>query len=286
MIIIAFATQFFIHTKMDTISYSSALGAFLIGVFYVFLTDFIISKNDLTQRNSYGIMVFGLLLLAFPEAFGNINIVSANLLVFFALRRLFSLHSKRSLTKKFFDATFWISIAALFYAWAILYLLIVIAALMYYWQSELRYAVVVLLAFVTVMILLVVYNIILKNEYLVSSNFNFNLSLDFSSYNSAFGIARLTIVATIYFWSLVYYLRRLPDRNRKMRPIYILVLISSFIALVILLIAPNKNGSEYVFILLPYAIIVANYIEAVQDSWFKDIFVALLILIPIGNLVL
>ena len=78
--------------------------ALLIVLFYVFLTDFIISKNDLTKSHSYGIMTLGIMIVVFPEIFNDINSLIANMLVLFGLRRLFSLHTKRALSKKFFDA--------------------------------------------------------------------------------------------------------------------------------------------------------------------------------------
>ena len=285
VLVIAFALHFFYEVKDGNYTIISFI-ALSIGLFYVFITDFVISKNDLTKRNSYGIMLLALFFVIFPEVFGNINIMVANLLVLFALRRLFSLHTKRDLTKKFFDAVFWIALSALFYTWAVLYLFVVFIALGYYWQNEGKYIAVSLFGVVTVFILLVLYNIVFKDQYLSQTNFDFSYGFDFSDYNSLSEIIKLTVVVALYLWSLILYLKNTSEKNKTLKPIHTLITLASFIAIIIAVLAPVKNGNEIVFFMLPFSIIVANYIETVDKLWFKEMLVVLLILVPIINLLL
>jgi len=285
VLVIAFALHFFYEVKDDNYTIISFI-ALSIGLFYVFITDFVISKNDLTKRNSYGIMLLALFFVIFPEVFGNINIMVANLLVLFALRRLFSLHTKRDLTKKFFDAVFWIALSALFYTWAVLYLFVVFIALGYYWQNEGKYIAVSLFGVVTVFILLVLYNIVFKDQYLSQTNFDFSYGFDFSDYNSLSEIIKLTVVVALYLWSLIFYLKNTSEKSKTLKPIHTLIILASFIAIIIAVLAPVKNGNEIVFFMLPFSIIVANYIETVDKLWFKEMLVVLLILAPIINLLL
>lgn len=285
VLVIAFALHFFYEVKDDNYTIISFI-ALSIGLFYVFITDFVISKNDLTKRNSYGIMLLALFFIIFPEVFGNINIMVANLLVLFALRRLFSLHTKRDLTKKFFDAVFWIAVSALFYTWAVLYLFVVFIALGYYWQNEGKYIAVSLFGVVTVFILLVLYNIVFKDQYLSQTNFDFSYGFDFLDYNSLSEIIKFTVVLALYLWSLIFYLKNTSEKNKTLKPIHTLIILASFIAIIIAVLAPVKNGNEIVFFMLPFSIIVANYIETIDKLWFKEMLVVLLILVPITNLLL
>ncbi|SHG80032.1 DUF6427 family protein [Winogradskyella jejuensis] len=286
MVVIAFALHIYSQINSEDFSFNFKPVALLLGLFYVFITDFIIAKNDLTKRHSYGVMVLGLLFLVFPEVFSNTNILTANLLVLFALRRLLSLHSNRDLIKKFFDAAFWIGLAALFYSWAILYLIVLFVALVYYWQNEVKHIAVSLFGLFTVILLLVIYNIILNDEFFLASNFSITFSLDFSGYNSFSSISRLAVVATIYIWSLVFYLKSISEKNKKIRPAHLLVIVASIVAIAIAIISPIKNGSEYVFLLVPLTIITANYIETIEENWFREIFVILLIAVSVVNLLL
>ena len=285
VLVIAFALHFFYEVKDGNYTIISFI-ALSIGLFYVFITDFVISKNDLTKRNSYGIMLLALFFVIFPEVFGNINIMVANLLVLFALRRLFSLHTKRDLTKKFFDAVFWIALSALFYTWAVLYLFVVFIALGYYWQNEGKYIAVSLFGVVTVFILLVLYNIVFKDQYLSQTNFDFSYGFDFLDYNSLSEIIKFTVVLALYLWSLIFYLKNTSEKNKTLKPIHTLIILASFIAIIIAVLAPVKNGNEIVFFMLPFSIIVANYIETIDKLWFKEMLVVLLILVPITNLLL
>lgn len=285
VLVIAFALHFFYEVKDGNYTIISFI-ALSIGLFYVFITDFVISKNDLTKRNSYGIMLLALFFVIFPEVFGNINIMVANLLVLFALRRLFSLHTKRDLTKKFFDAVFWIAVSALFYTWAVLYLFVVFIALGYYWQNEGKYIAVSLFGVVTVFILLVLYNIVFKDQYLSQTNFDFSYGFDFLDYNSLSEIIKFTVVLALYLWSLIFYLKNTSEKNKTLKPIHTLIILASFIAIIIAVLAPVKNGNEIVFFMLPFSIIVANYIETIDKLWFKEMLVVLLILVPITNLLL
>jgi hypothetical protein len=258
----------------------------VVALFLVFLLDFIISKNNLTQRNSYGIMTFGLLFGMFPEALKHLDLLLCNLFVLFALRRLISLQTNLNVKKKLFDAGFWIMLATLFYFWAILFFALVLVALIYHSQNDIKNAIIPFVGVATVIVLLLVYNIFVYDVYIRPSNFERFASLDFTTYNSGKNILRFTVLFTSFIWILIYFFRILPDKNKKLRPSYFIIAWSSIIAILVAVIAPTKNGSEFLFLFAPFSIIMANYIEVISERWFKEIFVVLLIITPIIGLLL
>ena len=270
----------------DFVTALRASSKLLITLFLVFILDFIISKNNLTQGNSYAIMTFGLLLGMFPKAMTYIDLLLANLFILFALRRLISLHSKIEIKKKLFDAAFWITIATLFYFWSMLFFAVVIVGLIYYSQNDIKNIIIPFIGVATVMVLLLVYNTLVYDVYIRPSNFERYASLDFTAYNSLESIIKLTVLFTSFIWILIYFFRILPDKNKKLRPSYFLVAWASIIAILVAIIAPIKNGSEFLFLFAPFSIIMANYIEAISERWFKEVFVALLIITPIITLLL
>ena len=257
-----------------------------ITLFLVFLLDFIVAKNNLTQRNSYSILTFGLLFGMFPEAMMHTDLLLANLFILFALRRLISLHSKLHVKKKLFDAAFWIVVAAMFYFWAILFFALVIVALIYHSQNDFKNVIVPFVGVATALILLIIYNIVFYNQYLGATDFERNASLDFTAFNSKESILKITILFSSFVWTLVYYFRILPDKNKKLKPSYFIIAWSSIIAILVAIIAPIKNGSEFMFLFAPFSIIMANYIEVITERWFKEVFVALLVITPIISLLL
>ena len=59
-------------------------------VFSMLLLDFIIRKNHLTLSNTYAIFFFSCFLVSFPMLFLEPKLIFANILILFALRRIFS----------------------------------------------------------------------------------------------------------------------------------------------------------------------------------------------------
>ncbi|NNE32379.1 MAG: hypothetical protein HKN40_08425 [Winogradskyella sp.] len=273
-----------VFNNLDAIAGGAA--KLFITLFSVFLLDFIISKNSLTKRNSYAIMTFGLLFGLFPNALKYSDLLLSNLFILFALRRIISLHTRVSLKKKFFDAAFWIAMATLFYFWAILFFAILIVALIYHSQNDIKNTIIPFTGIAAVAILLFSYNIIFYDQYLRATNFDLSASLDYTPYNSAESIIKLTALFVAFIWIIVYYFRTLGDKNKKLRPSYFLIAWSAVIAILIAIIAPIKNGSEYLFLFAPFSVIMANYIEIITERWFKEIFVAMFIIIPIVSLLL
>ena len=257
-----------------------------ITLFLIFLLDFIVAKNNLTQRNSYAIMTFGMLFGMFPQAMKYSDLLLSNLFVFFALRRLISLHSNLHVKKKLFDAGFWIALATLFYFWSVLFFALVIVALIYHSQNEIKNTIIPFIGIATVILLLLIYNIIYHDTYIKASNFQRYASLDFTAYNSNANILKLTVLFTALVWTLVYYFKTLPDKNKKLKPSYFLIAWASIIAILVAIIAPVKNGSEFLFLFAPFSIVMANYIEVISERWFKEVFVGFLIITPIISLLL
>lgn len=286
LVVVALGFQVYSGVNVPDFSLFEKGFALFLVLFSLFITDFIVSKNELTKSNSYAILVFGLSVTIFPKIFDDVNLLISNLLILFALRRLFSLHTKRSLKKKFFDAVFWIALASLFYAWSILFISVVVLALSHYWQNEGKYIAISFFAVVTVFVLLVLYNIIFKDQFLPDSNFDFRYNLNFSNYNSLDKIIIFTIIIAIFIWSLVYYIKNSAEKNKRLKPIHALVILSALIALLVGFMALEKGGNEAIFFIFPFSIIVANCIETIEENWFREIFVGLLILLPFTKLVL
>ncbi|MEO1030065.1 MAG: DUF6427 family protein [Bacteroidota bacterium] len=265
---------------------SKSLIKLLAVVFSLLLLDFIISKNNLTKKNSYAIMTFGLLFGMFPEALKYSDLIFANVFVLFAIRRLVSLHSNLHIKKKLFDAGFWMMLATLFYFWTILFFALVIVALIYHSKNDIKNTIIPFVGLVTVILLLIAYNISIHDTYIRPTDFERYASLDFTAYNRIDHILKFTILFTSLIWVLIYFFRILPDKNKKLRPSFFLVAWASVIAVLVALIAPIKNGSEFIFLFAPFAVIMANYIEFVSDSWFKEVFISLFIIAPILSLLL
>lgn len=255
--------------------------------FSLFVFDFLTSKNSLTKKNNYKILFYGLFMLMLPETFLNTHLIVANLFVLFAVRRLVSLRSKKQLKKKILDATFWICLATLFYFWSFLFFSLIFVALFLYKISDTRNWIIPILG--VIMVALIGTSLLMLSETDLTnyfSNFYSGISFDFSNLNSKSIIIATTVIFTYFLWSLFYYLKNIKTKSKKYRSSYLIILMMAILAITIVMIAPNKNGSEFIFLIAPLSIIVTNYIEIIQEKWFKESLIWLLIIAVGTTLVL
>lgn len=282
---ITFLAFFVAIYRFNQTAFSALYALKLVGVFLccylsILLTDFIVNKNYLTQKSNYDILLFSLFLLVFPKVFLHIDIIISNLLVLLALRRLLSLRSQKEVIKKLFDAAFLIGLASVIYFWSILFFIIVFASLFFYSRSKIEYWFVPLLGFVAVILISVAGAIIFYDNFFLIINSYPGVSFNFSNYNSPQFIVGITLLFSFGIWSSMYYLRSLKKKKKVFRSTYKIVFIMWLVASIVLFIAPQKDGSEFLFILAPISIIIANYTETIKEKWFKELFLFIIILTP------
>lgn len=261
-------------------------GFYAVALTSIFVLDFLANKNNLTKKNSYKILLFSLFIIIIPVTIQFDKVLLSNLFVLLAIRRIISLRSNVSIKKKLFDAAFWIGIATLFYFWSILFFILIIAALIFYSISNFKNWIIPFIGLLTIVIILTSYSIIENNQFIDLSNYLDTISFDFTTYNVLNIIIGITILFSLGLWALLSYIRNLKNKIRTQRPSHILVIMAFLISVVIVLITPNKNGSEFVFMFAPLSIIIANYIESIKEIWFSELFIWILILTPISYLAL
>lgn len=251
----------------------------------IFVLSFFVNKNNLTKQNSFKILLFSLFLACIPATIQHGTIIVSNVFILFAIRRIISLRSNLNIKKKLFDAAFWITLASLFYFWSILFLILVFAALIFYSLGQSNNWMIPFTAIITVALIIISYNIITENTFGDIYNYIDSVGFDFSNYNTPSLIISITIICLLGLWTLFFYVKKLQDKSRALRPSFTLILIALIIGVAIVVLAPNKNGSEFVFLLAPLAIIMTNYIESIKKVWFAEVFLWVLIVTPIFQLV-
>ncbi|MEM6515844.1 MAG: DUF6427 family protein [Bacteroidota bacterium] len=287
LILVFVASQFQANADgLYSTSLLEKLGVFLALLLSVFIFDFFVTKNKLTQKNSFNILLYLVFLAIFPNVVTHGNIIFANLFLIFATRRILSLRSQREVKKKLFDAAFWITLASLFYFWSILFFILVFASLLVYGFTEIKNYIIPTIGALTVLIIAVAYRIILDISLFEGLGTLGSFSLDFSSLNTKRIIIGATVMLSFGVWSFFFYLNNIKSKMKSNRPSFKLIAISAIIALSIIVLAPKKNGSEFVFLFTPLAIIITNYIEVISERWFKESFLWLLVLTPLVILVL
>lgn len=262
--------------------------ALVFGVSYlsILVVDFIVTKNALTRKSNYEILLYSLFLLLVPQVFMSQEVLISNLLILLALRRIVSIRSQKEVIKKLFDAGVLVALASLIYFWAILFFVVILLALLFFSEQRLKSWFVPFLGVFAVIIVVIGVSVIFNDTYFGYLNITPQVDFDLSHYNSIQFIVAITVLLSFGLWSSIFYLKDLKTKTGTYKPTYKVIFVSCIVASAILIIAPNKNGSEFVFLFAPLSVVITNYIETIEDKWFKDLFVVVLFVIPFVLLVL
>lgn len=252
----------------------------------ILLLNFIVSKNSLTKKNNYEMLLFSLFLLTITQTTSHSNILISNFFILLGLRRIISLRSQKNINKKLFDASFWIAIGALFYFWAILFFGLILIAIILYADKNIRHWIIPFLGILTVFTIAVSVSIILYDSYFKLIDVSPEMSYDFSNYNSMKHLVALTVLLSFGIWSSIFYLKNIKNKKKASRASFKIIIVAAITAFFIVILGPVKNGSEFLFLFAPLAIIITNYIETIKEKWFKEVFLLVLVLMPFTLLLL
>lgn len=268
-------TTFFGHTAL-----------FFLCCFLILTFNFIVSKNSLTQNNHYHILLFGLFFLMLPKSTIDKDILFANLFVLLGLRKVLSLRTESHSKTKLFDAAFWFAIASLFYFWAILFFILIFSTLILYADKRIKNWIIPFVALATVFVISISISIVFYDGFFDIFNLSTGISYNYNNYNTPQYLIAITMLVSFGVWASIFYVKILKKKKKAFRPSFKVIFMAVIIAFVILVISPQKNGSEFLFLFAPLSIVVTNYIESIDEKWFKELFLAILIVVPLILLVL
>lgn len=254
-------------------------------VFGMLLIDFIIRKNQITQIHTLGIFVFVCIASVFsiPK---NWEWLAALLFLLLAFRRICSLHSSRNREKKIVDATLWTLLASFFFAGAICFLGLLYLALFQINKPKFRYFLIPLVV-ATAVVLMAIAGALWMTDGVASLWMWWEpISLDFTVYNSPKKIIAISIISALFIWCFIHFLNQIPKQAKKRRPFYRLVAVASFVFILMPLLIPKKDGSEFIFWSISGSLLITPYLEKKTDFIFKEAIAFVLIVLPIAMLFL
>lgn len=274
------------EVDFNTIYIGKQIGLFLILSWSIGVLAFLTSKNNLSQNNSYNVLLFSVFLAVIPATVQNDYILISNFFVLLALRRIISLRSKISIKKKLFDAAFWIAIASLFHFWSVVFFILIIIALIFYAIEDLRNWIIPFIAFFVVALLYSCYYIVTEDLFGSLEQYWSGISLDFTTYNNLKTIIGITVLLSFGLWSSFFYFKKIGEQTRSAKASFVLIYVGFLLGTTLVILTPQKDGSELLFVFAPLAIVITNYIETINEKWFAEVFVWLIMITPIITLLL
>lgn len=261
-------------------------GLFLLAaILTVFVLNFIIRKNALCEDNSYAILFYILLWGLFPNSLLNGGVFVSNFILLFAFRRLYSLRSPLRTQEKIFDSAFWIGIASIFYLWSFLFLLLVYAAIWLFRRADWKNIWIPIVGYITPVFLAYTYLLAFDDVERFIQIWTFDFRLDVSLYNSFDFLWPVVFTGLLLLFSIYPTTRKSLLAKIDFKSTWQLLIVHLAVSLVVILIAPEKDGSEFSFLFFPLTIVFANFLQILERYWIKEgilyLFLLSLILIQI-----
>lgn len=252
-----------------------------ISMFTIFLLNFIVVKNKLIEQSSYHILLYCLFLAMIPVVLISVKVLLANVFILLAIRRIISMRSQINVKMKLFDAAFWIAIATLFHFWAIIFFALIFVALFLFSDNRIKNWIVPFLGLTTVLLFVISYHLVRYDT--IEGLFSYlpRLNFDFGSYNSIKLIVACTLLLSFGLWATIFYVKKINSTLKVFQPSHKIIIAAVVIALGIVILTEEKTSGEFIFLFAPLSVIITNYIETIEENWFKEVFLSVLVLAPI-----
>lgn len=258
------------------------LSVFLCLLLLVLIVNFIIRKNNLTQDNSYAILLLVLLLGTFYETMFTNNIVFANIGLLLGFRKIYSLRSGLNTKQKLYDAGFWIGISTILYSWSILYVLLIYVGIIVFRKLSLKNVLIPFIGLITPVLIYFTYHFYFDTLVIFYDKFKMGYSLVFNLYNHLRLLLPLSFLVILLLVSTAVLTPKIVLVSNKLKFLWIVLLNHLLISTVLVVLSPVKNGSEMLFLLFPAVIIITNLLQKSQSSIFKNLILYLFLIISVG----
>ena len=246
-------------------------GLFLLAaILTVFVLNFIIRKNALCEDNSYALLFYILLWGMFPNSLLNGGVFVSNFILLFAFRRLYSLRSPLRTQEKIFDSAFWIGIASIFYLWSFLFLLLVYAAIWLFRRGDWKNIWIPIVGYITPVFLAYTYLLAFDDVERFMQIWTFDFRLDVSLYNSFDFLWPIVFTGLLLLFSIYPTTRKSLLAKIDFKSTWQLLIVHLAVSLIVILIAPEKDGSEFSFLFFPLTIVFANFLQILEKYWIKE----------------
>lgn len=260
---------FFDGFSSDKAIETSTLMVFFLIIFFIF--NFINTKNRLTFDNSYAYFLFNILAVVLLTELINYNILIKTIVYLLFLRKIYSLRSNKQTIAKLFDSGFWLGILFILEPISILLFVLMYAGIYLHNKITLHTLFTPIMGFISPLIIYFAYSYWFDKTEDFTSLFYFNTSFNVELYAKS---KYLWIISSTFFFTICAIILKSSKAlsvNNTFRKNWILLITNFFLLILLTSLIPKKNGSELIYILFPMAIILANGIELIQKTIFRNI---------------
>ena len=216
----------------------------------------------------------------FPSVFKESSMFFSNVFLLLALRRILSLPSEKNTEKKILDASIWIAIATLFNFWSVLFLVVLFVAIFQQITNNYKYILIPFVGITAVFTLTTVYYLLVNDSFLWFLNMKTTIGFDFSEYKSPQLLIPIIFLTFTVLLSIVFKLLNTKNTPLKEKSKFNILFFMLLIGILVIVVSPSKNGSEFIFLFAPTSIFIANYLESIKKVWVSETILWVTVLLP------
>jgi len=283
MFIIYSIAAIFVFSGEFSITYFFKKSFYLsLAIFMLFIFDFIIRKNMLTQDNSFALFFYVLFFGFFPFSFENKSLLVTNFFLLLSFRKIYSLRTSFKTKEKIFDSSFWIGVASLIYDWSFVYIILLYMAIIIFWKNDWKNFFIPIIGFITPLFLIYVYFLATNN--LIQFYEIWHLDYSFNYHNYKLGTFFYPILFILAFVLISIYPTTTKSLSKKkdFKATWTVLIFQTGLSLFLVVLAPIKNGSEFIFLFFPLSILFTNYFQYIKRYWLKEVILYLFLIIYIS----
>ena len=254
---------------------------FLLLSLSILLANFIGNKNNLQKNSAFSVLFNVLFIVLIPEVFNDLNLVTANVLVLFAIRRLFEMQLQINVKQKIFDASILIFIATFFKFWSVMFLFLVFASIIFHASRDYRNWIVPIIAFFAAAISFFLAAFIINPTIIKTFWDSTFVNLNFDYFKNNFQNLSISFYASISVLFVGNLISIYARKTLTSHPHYKTLLFTIVIGLLFYILTPNKNNGSLVFTFGPMAILAANYFDNIETIWIKETTAIVIVLVSL-----
>ncbi|WP_246131429.1 DUF6427 family protein [Aquimarina intermedia] len=238
-------------------------------------------RSNLTSKGTVVLFLYVSLCCMVPEALAHVDKIIASSFVLLSFSQITEMMNHTKAKAKIFNASLCIGLASTAYFWSIGFIALIFIGIYFFRSTDYRNWFVPIIGVITVFVLANCFTLLVFDSFFnpvekaVVSYEAFANTLYGAHF---FTLGALSICAGFF---LIAYTLRINSRPTSYKPLMKLIIGYIAIGIGVVLVSPNKDTSEMIFIIPPLAIMGATYIELIQIKFIKEIHLWVFGLLPL-----
>ncbi len=250
--------------------------------FSILLLDFVVRKNSLSRQNTYIVLVYGCLIAFLPIFDLLFELILAQILMLLGIRRSISLRSNKRVTKKIFDAAFWIAIATLLSFWFAVYLVALYVAILYFTLRSYQYWLLPIFGIAVIAVLYLTGHLMWLDSLPKWTSIFQAPDFDFSSWVSGEALLIPAVYLGLSFiCGLIFYVKQRKSLF-KLKRIQLYCIFMLLISCTTAIFGPKLQPETWILVTFPLAVVAGNVTQENTHRIITELLLWVLVLCPIA----